>query len=125
MTIKEKREVFNVFTGELGLSFDAENAEHLFNNLTDSGDFTLGIDGQEFRLIDEEYIRDIAQEEISETIKECYLQTFDGKDLPWWIEIDWDKTVQNCIDADGYGHHFSHYDGSEYEAGGWYIFRTN
>jgi hypothetical protein len=125
MKTTQTREVFNVFTGQLGLSFDTDSADKLFNELHDSGDFNIDIDGQEFRLIEDEYIRDTAQEEIAATISECYLQTFDGKDLPWWIELDWNKTVQNCIDADGYGHHFSTYDGNEYEAGGWYIFRTN
>ena len=27
--------------------------------------------------------------------------------------------------ADGYGHHFAHYDHNEHEIGGWYAFRVN
>ena len=50
-------------------------------------------------------------------------------DKHWWIELDWEKTAQNCLDADGYGHHFSGYDGSEFECefGGeeYSIFRVN
>ena len=125
MKTKEIREVFNVFRNELGLSFVRDDACELLDNLIDDSDFTIEIDGQEFRIIHDEYIRDIAQEEIAETIQECYFSVPMNQEIPWWIEIDWDKTVQNCIDADGYGHHFSHYDGSEYEAGNWYIFRTN
>ena len=36
------------------------------------------------------------------------------------------KTIQEmAVSWDGYGHHFSHYDGSEESVGGWYVFRLN
>ena len=47
----------------------------------------------------------------------------------WWVAIDWEKTAQNCLDADGYGHHFASYDGDELEimlnGDLYYFFRTN
>ena len=38
---------------------------------------------------------------------------------------DIDDFVENAIDADGRGHFISWYDGEEYEAGDYYIYRTN
>jgi hypothetical protein len=128
---KNTREVFEMFRSEINLTFDPSSADELYTKLdADDSDFCIEIDGEEFRIIQEDSIRDIAQEEIAETIKDCYLSQSSNGDLPWWIEIDWNKTVQNCIDADGYGHHFSSYDGSEYEIAvdgiiKWYAFRTN
>jgi hypothetical protein len=122
------REVFSVCRNEIGLTFNGESATELNGNMECNSDFTVEIDGGEYRFISEDVIRDIAQEEISDLVQECYLGG--QKELPWWIEIDWNKTVQNCIDADGYGHHFSGYDGNEYEVAvdsiiEWYVFRTN
>ena len=75
--------------------------------------------GREFRFIHEDAIEAIYFDETVETIKECY-----NLDVPDFIEIDWKATVENCL-QDGYGHHFSHYDGSEVYIDGWYIFRTS
>ena len=69
--------------------------------------------------INEDVIEDIYFEETVEVIKDCY-----NIDAPKFIEIDWKATVENCL-QDGYGHHFSPYDGSEVYIDGWYIFRTN
>lgn len=38
---------------------------------------------------------------------------------------DIDAFVEDAIDADGRGHFISWYDGEEYEAGDYYIYRTN
>ncbi len=125
---EEARAVFVLCRDEIKLDFDTDTAAELYGSIETSHDFTMEIGGGEYRFIEEAYIREIAQEEIWDTICECYLsQTAAGKDgeLPWWIEIDEEKTVQNCIDSDGYGHHFSSYDGNEYETGDWYVFRTN
>ena len=66
----------------------------------------------------------VARDEIQELVQDCYLN---GTDLDkyWWIEVDWDKTAKNVIDADGYGHHFATYDHEEYYYEGCYFFRTN
>ncbi len=96
-----------------------DEIEELEHELTASNDFTFDLDGAEYRFIHNSCIDDIYREEIIETIKDCY-----NLDLPDFIEIDWDATVDNCL-VDGYGHHFSSYDHSELEVGEWYIFRTN
>lgn len=36
-----------------------------------------------------------------------------------------EEVVSSYVSMDGYGHHFSSYDGSEEEVGDYYIFRTN
>ena len=87
-------------------------------------DFNFEFDGNEYRLIAESAIWGIYVEEIKNIVNDCYDLKLD--DVPHWIalEIDWEQTAKNAYD-DGYGHTFSGYDGSEYEAGKYYIFRTN
>ena len=92
-------------------------------NAIESDNSTIELDGMEFRLINEDAIREIYQDSQEELIQDCYLSNL--KEIPWWLEIDWEATVQNCLDSDGYGHHFSTYDGSELYTDGYYIFRTN
>ena len=79
-------------------------------------------DGAEYRVIDEVAIWGIYVESITELVKECYLDG--GTGIPDWLAIDWERTAENTL-ADGYGHHFSSYDGSESELNGFYVFRTN
>lgn len=78
-------------------------------------DFVTG----DYRIIDDHYIADIYYDEMIDSIKDCY-----DLDVPDFIEIDWDKTVENCM-IDGYGHHFASYDGHEHHSEGYYIFKTN
>lgn len=75
--------------------------------------------GGEYRLIHKDAIEVIYYESIIELIKDCY-----NLNLPDFVEVDWDATVENCK-VDGYGHHFSSYDHSEEYAEDYYIFRTN
>lgn len=77
-------------------------------------------DGCEYRFIHEDAIEGIYHDETIECIKECY----DLDNIPAFMVIDWDATVKNCL-VDGYGQHFSSYDGSELSVGPWYIFRLN
>jgi hypothetical protein len=77
-------------------------------------------DGCEYRFIHEDHIYYTYHDETIELIKECY----ELGDMPAFITIDWDATVTNCL-VDGYGNHFSCYDGSERKVGCWYIFRLN
>lgn len=86
------------------------------------GDFSLEIDNMEFRIIHEDDIDSIHTEEIEEMTKDIFLG---GNEIPWWIEIDWEKTAENVRQADGYGHHFATYDGEELYTDDWYIFRVN
>jgi len=92
-------------------------------NAIESDNSTIELDSMEFRIINEDAIREIYQDEQEELIKDCYLSNL--KEIPWWLEIDWEKTVENVLDSDGYGHHFASYDGGELYTDGYYIFRTN
>lgn len=76
---------------------------------------------REFRLIHEDDIWDIYVDYIEELTKDCYLH---GNELPDFLAIDWEQTAENCS-ADGYGHSFSGYDGSEELLHGVYIFCVN
>lgn len=95
----------------------------MFQSVIDSlcDDFFFETDCAEFRIIDEQVIDDIWHSEIIDLIKECYP---DLRQLPKFVEIDWDQTAENCK-VDGLGHHFSGYDGEEHYTNGYYIFRTN
>jgi len=119
MTIEQKREVFNLFRSELNLTFEADNAQDLSDWIENDSDFYIEIDGEEYRLIHEGDIDEIWEESLEELLRDCY-------EVPKELEnyIDYEKWVDDCK-YDGKGHHFGTYDGSEYEAGGWYIFRTN
>ena len=81
----------------------------------------FAFDGREYRVLHESEIDRIYHPEMKETIEDCYL----GREFPWWIEIDWDETVQNVLDSDGYGNHFATYDHEEHYYEGYYVFRTD
>lgn len=87
-------------------------------------DFTLDFDGNEYRIISDSSIWEIYVEEIKNTVEDCYELNLDKIPKFIAVSIDWELTAKNAY-ADGYGHQFSSYDGSENEAGGYYIFRTN
>ena len=108
---------------------DMDDAREAIETLRDSinrgdDDFTFDFDGNEYRLISEDSIWGIYVEEIRQIVEDCYELNLDK--IPDFIavNIDWEKTAENAY-ADGYGHTFSGYDGSEENAGGYYIFRTN
>jgi len=92
--------------------------------LNEDDDICFDFDGNEYRIIHDDAIWDIYVEEIKGIVNECYDLKLDQ--IPDWIafSIDWEATAENAY-MDGYGHHFSGYDGSETEAGGYYIFRMN
>lgn len=100
-----------------------------FNDLLEevniSNDFIFILDGLDYRFINEDAIDSIHYAEIKEQLKDSYSEL---NELPWFITIDWDDTIENIRNADGYGHHFSTYDGSEeifrFDSGErYYIFR--
>lgn len=121
------REVLEFIHEELELSVDREEARELVDQLESEDDFYQEIDGEEYRFIRDSEIWDIYVEGIREITEDCYLGGA-NLDKYWWIAIDWETTAENCH-ADGYGHHFSSYDGSEIEYDfddqSWWIFRTN
>lgn len=113
---------------DLQLDINRDEVREIERYLNSDNDFYVEIDGEEYRFINEDAIWDIYVEGIEEITKECYL-CIGQKDLPWWIDIDWEGTAENCLQADGYGHHFASYDGIEHEyklgEENYYIFRTN
>lgn len=109
-----------------GAFYDIFNVlEELENNIGDD-DFTLDFDGNEYRIISNGAIWKIYRDEIQNIVQDCYSDVIKLDKMPAFIavSIDWEQTAQNAY-ADGYGHTFSGYDGSEEEAAGYYIFRTN
>lgn len=96
---------------------------NMIENALESDDTTIELDSMEFRIINEDAIQEIYQDSQEELIKDCYFPTL--QEIPWWLEIDWKTTVQNVLNSDGYGNHFSTYDGGELYTDGFYIFRTN
>lgn len=100
-----------------------EALEEIESNIGEA-DFTLDFDGNEYRIINESSIWEIYRDEIENIVTDCY--DLKLNEVPSWIavSVDWEQTAKNAY-VDGYGHTFSSYDGSEEEAAGYYIFRTN
>ncbi|MEJ6791995.1 MAG: hypothetical protein QNK89_04480 [Lacinutrix sp.] len=117
------REVLEFIHIELELNVDREEAKELADQLETDCDFYQEIDGTEYRFIQDSEIWRIYVEEIQEVTEDCY-----NIETPSWLAIDWEKTAENCY-VDGYGHHFSGYNGEEMEYNfgdkGWWYFRTN
>ena len=105
---------------------DAREAIETLRERIDNGedDFIFDFDGNEYRIIHEDSIWEIYVEEIKNIVNDGYDLKLDS--IPDFIavNINWEKTAENAL-VDGYGHTFSGYDGSEEEAAGYYIFRTN
>jgi hypothetical protein len=146
MTITEKREVFNAFIGDLGVSFDSTSAVEVLNGLDDGDEFSVEVDGGDYRLIREGDIDKIMEDELDDDhymlgcCSAWFIADITGlttedvekaqkadsmKVLGALMAKDLELVQQRMASEDGYGHYFNHYDGNEYEAGGWYIFRTN
>lgn len=109
--------------------FDCEALDliELYDNIEealDEGDFNIDFDGNEYRIISDGLIWDIYVEATKDIVEDCY--DLKLNDVPSWIalEIDWEQTAKNAY-ADGYGPTFSSYDGSESQAGDYWIFQTN
>lgn len=122
-------EILRVIIDSQNHRINMDDAREAIETLRDSinqeeDDFTFDFDGNEYRIISENSIWDIYVEEIKQIVEDCYELNLDK--IPGFIavNIDWEKTAENAF-ADGYGHTFSGYDGSEENAGGYYIFRTN
>lgn len=118
MTLKRKDLI-----EQLGTDISKDEWFELIELLDNQIDFIFEIDGIDYRFIDENNIWDIYYDEQKELIEELYLPNINKQ---WWIEIDWDKTIDNVF-SDGYGHHFSSYDGSEeqikFNGSNYYIFK--
>ena len=103
-----------------------EALETLENQMDSDDDFHFEFDGNEYRIIKDDSIWDIYRDEIKNIVEDCYTDVIKLDKIPAFIavSIDWEQTAQNAY-VDGYGHTFSSYDGSEHQAGDWWIFRTN
>jgi hypothetical protein len=84
-------------------------------------DFTVETEEGEYRFIEEDAIERIHREEIEELVDDCYLS--EASDICKRY-FDYDSFVRDCRLSDGYGHHFSSYDGSEENEGTYYMFRV-
>ena len=110
----------------LSVELEVDLLDELDSKMYTKNDFFIDIDGAEYRFINADAIWYIYRDEQEELIKDCYLSDVE---IPYWLEINWEETCENILSADGYGNHFSTYDGSELEftLNGeiWCIFRTN
>lgn len=100
--------------------------EELSDNLEQENDFIFEFEGVEHRIIHNSVIDEIALEEIEDSLKECYheVNKLLAEAPPYlFISVDWEQSAQYCLDADGYGHHFNHWNGEEKLIGPFYIFR--
>jgi hypothetical protein len=126
VTFESISEIIDIIETELSIECTTDDAENLIDEMYRKNDFTIEIDGCEYRFINDSAIWDIYFDEQKDLIEECYINDLNKE---WWIVIDWEATIDNVYSADGYGHHFATYDGSEYNINWknelWYIFRTN
>ena len=124
--MKKLKELKELIEDALEVNATTSNLIDLDDKFDTDNDFCFEIDGNEYRFISGNVIEDTYFDEQKDLIEECYLR---GKELPHWIEIDWEKTIDNVLSSDGYGNHFASYDGSEesfgYEDELWYVFRIN
>lgn len=93
----------------------AEILEEIMND--ESGDFELALGNRSVRLIDDDVIEQIWENELGNQLDE---QT---DDVPSFIVIDREETIEN-LKIDGEGHHFGSYDGNEHSAHSCSVFRT-
>ncbi len=94
-----------------------------YDNAKDGNDFTVETEEGEYRFIKEDAIERIHREEIESVVDDCYLS---DKNIPEMIKryFDYDSFARDCRLSDGYGHHFSSYDGSEENNGTYFMFRV-
>ena len=124
--MEEIVEVIDIVQNELSIELDTDDAENLIDEMYCKNDFTIELDGGEYRFINDSEIWDIYFDEQKDLIEELYLPNLNRE---WWIAIDWDTTITNVFEADGYANHFASYDDHEnsiiWKTERWYIFRTN
>lgn len=121
-----------------------ESAEFIIDDQTD---FRVESNGNEYRFIRDDVIDDTMADELKSEgyILGCFNSWVIADATGWPIELI--EAAQKCeayqeigdamtddhiirlveiyAGADGYGHHFSHYDGSENNIFNYFVFRTN
>lgn len=95
-----------------------------YESASNDRDFTVETDEGEYRFIHEDEIESIHLEEIENLVDDCYLS---DKNIPEIVKqyFDYNSFAHDCRLSDGYGHHFSSYDGSEENNGKYFMFRVN
>lgn len=104
-----------------------EDARAILEAYKEQKDFVVELNEGEYRIIHDNAIDDIFDREIRELADECYdIEGIKKKmgNVGRYFTFDYDSFVRDCR-YDGYGHHFSSYDGSEESVGPWNIFRVN
>ena len=106
---------------------DARAIIEAYEAYEDQEDFTVELNEGEYRIIHDDAIEDIFDSEIRQLADDCY----EIKDIKkkmggvgMYFTFDYDSFVKDCR-TDGYGYHFSSYNGSEESVGPWNIFRVN
>lgn len=119
------RTIVDAHHGSISIDDAREAIEFLRDKVSEGdADFYFEFDGNEYRIISDSFIWEIYVDAIKDLVNDCYDLKLDKIPDFIAIEIDWEQTAKNAY-VDGYGHTFSSYDGSEYEAGDYWIFRTN
>ena len=142
MTYSLPKSVHAIIDDDMSFS---DELEDIINTLEDKGQAEIG----NHRYIHETIIDDILKEELESDayILGCFNASFIASVTDWPLALieagqkgdEYDSIGQALIDdghvaelakayasADGYGHHFAHYDGNEDMLdGGWYRFRIN
>lgn len=110
------------FLDETGIDVSKSEWDNLKMHIGDN-DFYIYLDGGEYRFIKNDCINSMYESELQDFIIDNYLSQ-----IPQFIEIDWDETINNCM-MDGYGNHFATFDGEEHyidlDDYAYYYFRTN
>ena len=112
------------FIEEQDLDPEQDEVQELVDNIILDGlDFCIELDGKEYRFIYEHAIDDIYAEEQKDFIEQ------ELTDLPNYIRIDWEETIDLLKEHDGFANWFASYDGHELEAEFdgmfYYIYRVN
>ena len=124
MSISEIKNLWYFVNDYLNEDADKNEIATLLNDMDTEWDIHWDVNGREYRVIHESEIDIVMQSELKDLVEDCYLSESDLSKL-WWLEIDWETTTENVVNADGYGHHFATYDGNEYDHNDWYFFRVN
>ena len=155
MTIKAPERMSDLFD-VAPLSFirtmkdHGEDIRDMLETIVDTGRLPRDWTGDRFRVIHKDDIDDIMIDELEsdEYIMGCFNASFLGRWLDeelvtalqegekfealgrWLIDMDYVSgphgIAAEYAAADGYGHHFAHYDHNmDEQAGGWLVFQTN
>jgi len=92
--MKKMKELKEIIEDTLDVKIKTQELHDLDDLLNSKNDFTFEVDGGEYRFISDNLIEDIYHDEQIDLIEEVFLG---GKELPSWIEIDWDKTINNVF----------------------------